>query len=183
MITRRIILAGLAAGALAPVVQARAHTLYPQWVAYRRKHLLIGCHRKDPETFRLAEALADGINHALPKAKARVARAPHPERLASLIGTDQMEIAVLPVEEAILMRDGAGAFAAYGKLALTRIAGFDRHVLVADAGFPQRHAWMVSAAVEESGLAQQPSGPSPLTDHPGVIARRNGTTLAELDAD
>ena len=86
MIRRRGVLTGLAAGVLAPA--AFAHTLYPQWVAYRRKHLLIGCHRKDNRTYELAQQLVGDINHALPKAKARPARTPHPERLASLIGTD-----------------------------------------------------------------------------------------------
>lgn len=181
MISRRSFTVGLAAGALAPA--ASAHTLYPQWVAYRRKHLLIGCHRKDAETFRLAEALVAGINHALPTAKARAARAPHPERLASLIGTNQMEIAVLPVPEALAMRDGAGSFAPYGKIDLTQIAAFEDHILVAEAGFPDRHAWMLSTAIAEGDLALSSAGTKSLPFHPGVIARMDGVALGDLAAN
>ena len=175
---RRAFLAGLVAGAVAPVAQA--HTLYPQWVAYRRKHLLIGCHRKDPETFRLTQALVARINHALPKAKARAARAPHPERLASLIGTGQMEVAVLPVSEALAMRAGEGKFAPYGRIGLMQISGFGAHVLVADSGFPDRHGWMLSAALEEGAITQATSDSAALPLHPGVIARRDGVALDEL---
>ena len=178
---RRAFLAGLAAGALVPV--AWAHTLYPQWVAYRRKHLLIGCHRKDPETFRLAEALVAEISHALPKAKARAARAPHPERLASLIGTDQMEIAVLPMPEALAMRDGVGKFAPYGRIDLTRIAAFGDHVLVADAGFPKRHGWMLSAALEHSAIPHDISSSGELPLHSGVVAHKSGVALADIASD
>lgn len=178
MIARRTIIGVLAAGALAPA--AMAHTLYPQWVAYRRKFLLIGCHRKDNRTFELAQALADGINHALPKAKARPARAPHPERLASLIGTDQMEIAVLRRDEAGEMRDGSGSFKPYGKIDLTRLGDFGPYILAADAGFPQTHAWMVTAALAELDLEQSTPETPLLQLHPGAKAQHDGVALEDL---
>ena len=181
MIPRRYVLTGLSAGVLAPA--AFAHTLYPQWVAYRRKHLLIGCHRKDDRTYELALELVDGINHALPKASARPARTPHPERLASLIGTDQLELAVLPRPEAHEMREGTGRFKPYGRIDLTRIADIGDYVLVADAGFPQRHAWMVSAALADADLAQTaPSNPV-LRLHPGAEAQVAGVALEDVPTE
>lgn len=168
----------LAGGVLAPA--AFAHTLYPQWVAYRRKYLLIGCHRKDNRTFELAQTMIDGINHALPKAKARAARAPHPQRLASLIGTDQMELAVLARAEAHDMHQGAGRFRPYGPIDLTRIADFGDYVLVADAGFPLRHAWMISAALAEADMPQATPETLFLRLHPGAEARIAGTALEDL---
>ena len=181
MIRRRGVLSGLAAGVLAPA--AFAHTLYPQWVAYRRKHLLIGCHRKDDRTYELAQQLVGDINHALPTAKARPARTPHPERLASLIGTDQLELAVLPRAEAIEMRAGAGRFKPYGRIDLTRIAGYGDYVLAADAGFPLRHGWMVSAALAEADLPQSLPADPVLRLHPGAKARLAGTALEDLPGE
>lgn len=178
MIDRRALVAGLGAGVLAPA--AGAHTLYPQWVAYRRKHLLIGCHRKDLETYRLAQQLVMEMNKVLPKAKARVARAPHPQRLASLIGTDQMEIAVLSRSEAAEMRNGAGRFAPYGRLALTRLADFGPYLLAADAGFPKRHAWMIADALAHSGLAQNQPKAVALPLHRGAEAHIAGQSLSDL---
>lgn len=171
---RRAFLTGLAAGLSAPA--ASAHSLYGQWVVYRRKHLLIGCHRKDPETFDLAQRLVEDINHALPTAKARPARAPHPERLASLIGTDQMEVAVLSISDALQMTEGAGRFKPYGKLPLTRLAGFGPHILTAHADFPRRHAWMLAAALAETEQAPHP-GAQDIAWHPGVLLWRAGDPM------
>ena len=125
---RRSLILGVTVGALAAPTaslspwNAQAHTLYGQWVVYRKKHLLIGCHRKDPLTFDLAKRIEAEFTHALPEAKARVARAPHPERLASLLGTDQLEIAVLAIAEAEAMAAGTGEFAPYGRQPLTLLA-------------------------------------------------------------
>jgi hypothetical protein len=171
-------LGGAVLTACLPSISA-SHTLYPQWLAYRKKHLLIGCHRKDMETWRQAERLVNELNHALPKAKARVARAPHPERLASLIGTDQMEIAILSRDDAVEMAGGQGKFAPYGQIPLTRIADLDSHVLVADADLPQRHAWMLASALGENGRdKRQTNAALPL--HPGASAKRGGLDLEDL---
>ena len=37
-------------GALAAAVLLSGHTPYGQWVVYRKKHLLIGCHKADEPT-------------------------------------------------------------------------------------------------------------------------------------
>jgi hypothetical protein len=172
-VRRRAFLTGVAAGCLAPA--ASAHTLYGQWVVYRRKHLLIGCHRKDPETFPLAERLAEAINHALPKAKARAARAPHPERLASLIGTDQMEVAVLSGDDAVEMAAGTGRFAPYGKLPLTRLAEFGPHLLIAHADFPKRHGWMLASALSDA--EQTATDAASIGWHAGALSWQAGEPL------
>ncbi|MEM7745814.1 MAG: hypothetical protein AAF409_19105 [Pseudomonadota bacterium] len=179
MISRRALV--MAGGAWAVAQAASAHTLYPQWLAYRRKHLLIGSHRKDNATYLLAEELVAHINHVLPKANARAARAPHPERLASLIGTDQMEVAVLGRAEAAKMKAGVGRFAPYGEIALSRLADFGPYTLVAEASFPTRHAWMISAAIDDSALSQSIEGSAVLPLHAGVEAYRTGIALKELD--
>ena len=50
----------LRAGATAAAaILLGGHTPYGQWVVYRKKHLLIGCHKEDPRTYVLAkEAVA-----------------------------------------------------------------------------------------------------------------------------
>ncbi|MEM1299425.1 MAG: hypothetical protein AAGH68_09095 [Pseudomonadota bacterium] len=181
MIRRSFVLGALAAGAFAPA--AGAHTLYPQWVAYRRKHLLIGCHRKDPETYRLCQSLVEALNHAMPKAQARVARAPHPQRLASLIGTDQMELAVLSAPDAVKMAAGAGRFAPYGRIALTRLLELGDHLLVAEAGFPVRHGWMATSALHDSGLVRPLTAEAPGDLHAGAQAFADGLSLDDLPND
>ncbi|MEL7001064.1 MAG: hypothetical protein AAFP68_22725, partial [Pseudomonadota bacterium] len=130
----------------------------------------------------LAQALVEEINHALPKAKARVARAPHAERLASLIGTDQMEVAILSRPEAVAMADGAGKFAPYGRIPLTWIADLGGYLLVAVADLPTRHAWMLASAIGEAGRAKHPDTLA-LPAHPGAIAQAKGVALEDLPRD
>ncbi len=61
----------------AMVLLLGGHTPYGQWVVYRKKHLLIGCHKADPETYDLAKRVVALLDAHLPAAKSRVARAPN----------------------------------------------------------------------------------------------------------
>ena len=88
------------------------HTPYGQWVVYHQKHLLIGCHKADPETYELAKRVVALLAEHLPAAKSRVARAPDAGRLASLLGTAQLAVATLSGADAAAMLAGSGRFAA-----------------------------------------------------------------------
>ncbi|MCG8560400.1 MAG: twin-arginine translocation signal domain-containing protein [Hyphomicrobiales bacterium] len=123
------------------------HTPYGQWVVYRKKHLLIGCHRADPQTYDLAKQIVAVLKERLPKARARVARAPNAGRLASLLGTDQMDVAVLGWADALAMLKGEAAFEPYGPIPLRLIAAVGDRALVAHERFPARHSWLVRAAL------------------------------------
>jgi hypothetical protein len=158
---------------------ANAHTLYGQWVVYRKKHLLIGSHREDPQTYRIAKDLELHLLKELPEAKARVARAPHPERLASLLGTDQLEIAILSLDDAEMMAAGDGKFTPYGKLPLRLMAAIDQRVMVAHEGFAAHHAWLLSAAIEHWGKRSQLSRTSALEWHGGARLQRSGMAMPE----
>ncbi len=140
----------LAAGALA----LGGHTPYGQWVVYRKKHLLIGCHKADPETYDLAKAAVAVLAEHLPAASARVARAPDARRLASLIGTDQMETAILSPADAAAMATGAGGFEPYGEIPLGVIAPVGSRLLVAHGDFPAKHAWLLARSL----FGQVPAG-------------------------
>jgi hypothetical protein len=165
----------LSAGAAAALLLG-GHTPYGQWVVYRKKHLLIGCHRADPETYVLAQRVVALLAEHLPAAKSRVARAPDAGRLASLLGTAQMEVATLSPADAAAMLRGSGRFAAYGAIALRVLTPVDGRLLVARADFPERHAWLVTGALAGTELAPGPAPPGdPSSDwgipwHPGSLA-------------
>ncbi len=129
---------------------AGAHTPYRQWVVYRKKHLLIGAHRADPTTYDLAKELASVLAHSLPKSKCRVARAPTAQRLASLIGTDQLDVAVLAAVDAIAMQKGSGQFEPYGPIALRQLAVVGERLLVAHERLPAKHAWLITATLDQT---------------------------------
>jgi hypothetical protein len=129
---------------------AVAHTPYGQWVVYRKKHLLIGAHRADPATYDLAKRLASVLAHHLPKSRCRVARAPTAWRLASLIGTDQLDVAVLQSAEAIAMLKGSGRFEPYGPIKIRQLAKMGSHLLIAHERLPARHSWLITATLDRS---------------------------------
>ena len=165
----------LSVGAAAALLLG-GHTPYGQWVVYRKKHLLIGCHKADPQTYDLAKRVVTLLGEHLPAAKSRVARAPDAGRLASLLGTAQMEVATLSSSDAAGMLQGTGRFAAYGAIALRVLTPVDGRILVARADFPARHAWLVTGALVGSDLApalEQPGDPG-IPWHPGSLAFLEG---------
>jgi len=149
------------------------HTPYGQWVVYRKKHLLIGCHRADLRTYQLAQEVVGVLEEHLPSARARIARAPTAGRLASLLATDQLETAILGAEDAAAMLAGSDGFAAYGPVPLRLIRPLADRLLLAHAGFPARHAWLVAAALAEPDVAT-PTAAAGLPWHPGSRAFLDG---------
>lgn len=150
---------------------AASHTPYGQWVVYRKAHLLVGCHRADATACALARDAAAHLAQRLPASKARTARAPAATRLASLLATDQLDVAVLTPPEIAGMTAGDGVFSAYGAIDLTTLALFPSgHALVAHARFPDEHALLVSKALDGSPLVPAASASStpPTRFHPAV---------------
>ena len=136
---------------------ATAHTPYGQWVVYRQKHLLIGSHRGDLHTYDLALSIVDGLSQELPEAQARVARGPRPERIASLLGTGQLFLAVLSADEADRMAMAKAPFEGYRPTPVQALAQLDAdYLLFAVPEFPDEHAKMVTQAVDHAGLGHLP---------------------------
>jgi hypothetical protein len=137
---------------------------------------LIGCHKDDLATYALAQQLVEVLDRELAEAKARVARAPTPRRLASLLATEQLDVAVLNPHDATLMAAGKAGFAPYGSIDLNTLCLFAEYMLVVRSDFPAKHAWLVAHALQESALADSSSSP-PLPWHRGVALYLNGDPL------
>ncbi|MEL6196565.1 MAG: hypothetical protein AAFT19_01835 [Pseudomonadota bacterium] len=166
--SRRALLAGALCAAIAG--SAGAHTPYGQWVVYRQKHLLIGAHRGDARTYALAKAIAAALADELPEAKARVARGPRPQRIASLMGTGQLLTAVLSMPEAAAMTVAAAPFENYRPVELRSLAALDDdYALFASTLLPSDHAWLLVQALDHAGLAVAPST-GEIAGHPGADA-------------
>lgn len=167
-LSRRAVLAG----ALSTLVcaPADAHTPFRQWVVYRKKHLLIGCHRRDAGGYATAKMVAAHLAEHLPASRARVARAPAAHRLAGLIATEQLDVCVLQPESAEAMAQAHGVFAAYGRVPLRRLAHLsDGRLLLAHERFVAEHAGLVSEAIIDSPFAPlvDQSADSPIPWHLG----------------
>ena len=181
MATRRRVLAALAAAAACP---AAAHTPYRQWVVYRQKHLLIGAHRGDARTYELAQRVVAVLAEELPAAKARIARGPRPQRIASLIGTGQLLLAVLSRPEAARMARALPPFEGYRPAALRPLAALaDGYALYGSEDLPLDHAWLVTQALDHAKLGAAPGAEAlageSLPLHPGAEAFWAGAPLPE----
>ncbi|MEO9574649.1 MAG: hypothetical protein ABJ263_03860 [Tateyamaria sp.] len=155
--------------------------MFNQWVVYRQKHLLIGCHRKDMLTYELALQLSETLAHLLPEASSRPARAPHPQRLASLLGTRQLELAVLDKGTASDIKTASDPFSPYGMVPLQQLAVMGEHMLVAHRDFTPHHAWLLANALDQSGVdLTSPDGVGSFDLHRGVTAYIDGVAMSEL---
>lgn len=172
-------------GVLAASVVLAGHTPYRQWAVYRRKHLLLLTHRGDPEGVELARAMAERLASRVPSSKARITRAPHLHRVASLLATDQLQFAVLTPQDAATMRAGAPPLEAYGRVPLTRIGALGHHVLVARADVPDRHAWLLADGLDGVAIGSgrfavagaSGAGTGDLPAHPGARAYAGGRPM------
>jgi hypothetical protein len=180
-------MARLLAGAIA-VFAAGAHTPYGQWIVYRQRNLFIVASKADPDAIDLARALAGGLARELPESRAMMTRAPDPLRIASLLATGQLDVAVLALDEAAAMLAGSGEYRSVGPVALRALADFGGHVLVTTESFRARHAFLLAQAVEHMRdslpvYAAAALAPLPVPEHPGAAAYRTGAALPDASED
>jgi hypothetical protein len=179
---RRFVSTGLAVSAL---VLTSGHTPYRQWVVYRKRRLLIGTSRADAPTYPLGKQVAETLLTYLPESKARASRAPDPWRLASLLSTAQLDVAILSAADTAAMVEGHPPFADFGGVALAGLFGLGGHLLVARTDFPMRHAYLVSRTLYEHrqlipGARPLKARIGALPVHPGTLAYLQGEPLPEL---
>ncbi len=164
-----------------------AHTPYGQWSVYRKRYLLILSNRADPPSHVLGKKVAALLAAELPASKARVSRAPHAERIASLISSKQMDVALMRPDAAAALRKGVPPFQDYGPVRLRTIAGLGEYLLVCREDFAARHAYLIIqtlsanrpalqvALAPSRSAAQAPEPRIPL--HEGTLAYVRGAPL------
>jgi len=181
MIRRRTLLGFAALSAIAPVT-VQSHTPYQQWTVYRKKHLLIGCHREDLHTWALAKKTVAHLESVLPDARSRVARAKTPGRLASLLGTSQLPTAILEPETALKIAHGREEFSPYGSIPLRLIAQMDGYLYVCLSELPDRHTWQIAHAMQSLPMVNIPQvlNSDILPLHAGVVALQSGKQVPEF---
>ncbi len=136
--------------ALTAVIAATGHSPYRQWKIYRKRKLLILTSRSDGPSFPLGERVAKILAMHLPESHAQVSRAPNTERIASLISTRQMDVAVLSPNDAASLFAGRAPFAEYGPVPLRTIVALGDYLLICRDDFPALHAYLVAETLIEN---------------------------------
>ena len=170
----------LAMAAVAAVAVG-GHTPYGQWTVYRQRNLFIVASRTDGAALALAHALAAGLAEELPESRARVTRATDPVRIASLLATGQLDVAVVSREEAANLL-GSDDFATIGPVPLQGLAELGAHVVVTVDDFKARHAYLLAKAVDHlrptlSIAPAQPEEPAAPAMHPGAAGYYMGLPM------
>jgi hypothetical protein len=183
MTRRRALLLG--ALALSGLV-LQGHAPYGQWSVYRKKHLLILTTKVDPQSFDLGKKLAAYLSKILPESRAQVSRAPHKTRIASLISSKQMELALMRPDDAAALRAGTAPYEDYGPVPLNVLMAMDDFLLVCREDFAPLHAWLIAEALsrKDSGIAARPAqsakpeSPDPhLPLHQGTVMFLSGAAM------
>jgi hypothetical protein len=186
---RRQFLRKAAAGAAA--ILFCGHAPYGQWGVYRRRYLLILTSRTDPPSFELGKRVAEVLADRLPSSKAQVSRAPNKERIASLISSHQMDVALMRRDDAAALRQGRPPFAELGPVKLFTIVGIGEFLLACRDDFVARHAWLIAEAFDKSrdvlpelllpraSTSEPPDSRIPL--HPGALGYFTGAPMPGLE--
>jgi hypothetical protein len=158
------------------------HTPYRQWQVYRRRHLLIGTSKADAPTYPLGQRVAELLATHLPESSARVTRGPDPWRLASLLTTAQLEVALLSASDVAALRDGRAPFAAFGPTALNALFAFGGYFLVCRPDFPAHHAYQVVQTLADNaaliaGARALDASTNPVAIHHGARAYAMGEPM------
>ena len=178
---RQFLQRGIQLGAIAPVLGLApllGHAPYPQWSVYRQRHLIILTSKADRGSFPLGKAIAETLATYLPDSEARVSRAPDWQRVASLITTEQMELAVMPRWAAVALAEGRSPFQRFEAANLRSLYDLGDHVLVCRANFDADHARWVADTLKHHAddFTDLMVHTEPMTEtrslpiHPGAIA-------------
>ena len=179
---RRALLKAAAAGAAS--VLLAAHTPYGQWTVYRQRNLFIVASRTDEAALLLARAIVEGLAVELPESRARVTRATDPVRIASLLATGQLDVAVVSRGEASAMLAGSGDFRTVGAASINSLAELGAHLMVTMDTFRPKHAYLLALSVDHLRqklpiVAATASDAPTLPFHPGAAAYYSGLPAPE----
>ena len=109
-------------------------------------------------------------------------RGPDPWRLASLLTTRQLEVALLSSADVAALRDGRAPFAAFGPTDLNALFAFRDYLLVCRPDFPAHHAYQVVQTLSENatriaGAMSVDASASPVAIHAGARAYALGEPM------
>jgi TRAP-type uncharacterized transport system substrate-binding protein len=177
---RQLLQRGIQLGAIAPflgLAPLLGHAPYPQWSVYRQRHLIILTSKADTGSFPLGKAIAETLATYLPDSEARVSRAPDWQRVASLLTTEQIELAVMPRWAAVALAEGRSPFQRFEGANLRSLIDLGDHVLVCRANFSADHARLVADTLNRhsDGFTALVSRTEPMTEarslpiHPGAL--------------
>jgi len=164
------------------------HSPYRQWHVYRKQRLIILTSAEDQPSFPLGEAVAEVLAAHLPESRAMVARARDSVDIVKLLGSQQLDVALLLADDAFQAFQGSGRFRDEGSLPLRTLAVFGTYLLVCRVDFSTEKAYRLARTLAEHRSELKPGTPgqgesgalpsgSTLPFHPGALDFYEGRSL------
>lgn len=156
---------------------AFAHSPYGQWDTFRSRYLQIVTNKLDTEGDKLGEEIADTLRKDLPASRALVSRAPNVERIASLLYTDQVKVAVIShkdLKELLAIED-------FKNSPISILLDNGTYFVVARNDLPAYHGYLISKTLYDNKwlrFKEPEKNKSGLVIHPGTTAMLKGQVPA-----
>lgn len=164
------------------------HSPYRQWYVYRKRRLFILTSALEKPSFPLGQAIAQVLAASLPESRAMAARARDAGDIVKLLGSQQLDVALLLADDASQAFQGNGRFQEDGAVPLRTLAIFGPYLLVCRDDFSKEQAYLIAKILAEhgsqlitTGLDQggppDPRTSLPLPFHPGALDFYKGRPL------
>lgn len=142
---REFLHGGVGAIALFPVL---GHTPFPQWKVYRQLHLFIVVDREDELACDLGRTIAHTLADELPESRAMVTRARDALRVASLLSTQQLDVALVKRSQFTAWQQQASPYDQLTPTDLKAIFTVGDYVLVSRDDFLSDHTTLISQTLQ-----------------------------------
>lgn len=157
-----------------------AHSPYRQWDVYRRTRLVVLVSAAESDSVRLGGVLAAIYLRELPASNATLARARDTNDALRLIGSRQLDVALLAARDAQAAFAGERPHADAGALPLRALAALGEYLFVCRDDLPAASAYLLTEALAQHwreidpALVHRAPGPRPrdtlaIPLHPGAL--------------
>jgi len=166
---------------LLPIQSAMAHTPYRFWDVFRKRNMVILTSHADYTGDETGDVWVATLRENLPLSRAMISRTHDMTRMASLLKTDQVKLAVLSYQHARLMFTGEPPFEEYAPLQLEILVDNGKYLLVTRPDLPLYHGYLVTTALMDSSdklqLVNPDKGRFGMAVHAGAQAHYRGEKL------
>ncbi len=167
---------------LLPMQLAMAHTPYRFWDVFRKRNMQILTSHDDYIGDETGDVWVATLREKLPLSRAMVSRTQYMTRMASLLKTDQVKIAVLSYQHAQQIVTGEPPFEDYAPLQLDILVDNGKYLLVTLPNLPLYHGYLVTTALMEAAdklqLINPGQGRFGMAVHAGAQAHYRGEKLS-----
>jgi hypothetical protein len=167
---------------LMPMQLAMAHTPYRFWNVFRKRNMQVLTSHDDYIGDETGDVWVATLREKLPLSRAMVSRTQYMTRMASLLKTDQVKIAVLSYQHAQQMFTGEPPFEEYAPLQLDILVDNGKYLLVTLPNLPLYHGYLVTTALMEAAdklqLINPGQGRFGMAVHAGAQAYYRGEKLS-----